>query len=117
MESQQAVPRPSALARPACRLRQESQMAPKSKKAPAPQPILEFDFKKHELVIDCKGLCGMPVSEMNSGVRSLRALVMPKGKYAHVPSLAGRYFVLGEYRVQYASVSYTHLTLPTILLV
>ena len=102
MESQQAVPRPSALARPACRLRQESQMAPKSKKAPAPQPILEYDFKKHELVIDCKGLCGMPVSEMNSGVRSLRALVMPKGKYAHVPSLAGRYFVLGEYRVQYA---------------
>jgi hypothetical protein len=59
------------------------------------EPEFKFDPAVQELVLDVKGLCGLPCRPMVWAVRSLRALVMPKGKFVHVPKLAGKYVVLG----------------------
>lgn len=60
-------------------------------------PVVAFDPAKETLVLDCKGLSMLPFNE-SSHVKSFRALALPKGKFVHVPKMAGRYFVLGSYR-------------------
>ena len=61
-------------------------------------PVVPFDPTKETLVLDCKGLSGLPHGE-SANVNSFRALAMPKGKFVHAPKKAGQYVVLGAYRV------------------
>jgi hypothetical protein len=82
---------------------------PARKKASAPaapaatpastEPTIEipFDHTVNDLHLDMKGLLSLPAdSEMY--VKTLRAFVLPKGKYVHQPGAAGRYAVLGKVR-------------------
>ena len=78
-------------------------MSPKkAAKAPAPAAAVDtkipFDPEKQEILLDLKGLCGLPFDQELSAVQSFRAMIFPKGKYVHEPRKPGRYLVLGQWR-------------------
>ena len=66
------------------------------------EPEFKFDPRTQEVVLDLKGLHDLPTSDFAPALGSLRALVLPRGKHAHVPKLAGKYFVLGKFHVKHA---------------
>ena len=75
-------------------------MPPATRKQPARSPttgskFIPFDHLSEELVCDWKGLATIPFDIKTYGLTTLRALIMPRNKFVHVPSVPGHYCMAG----------------------
>ena len=71
--------------------------------APAPAPSADeieipYDHSKQVLVLDMKGLVGLPTDFETDGVTSVRGLLFAKGKVVHVPDMAGNYLTFEAFK-------------------
>ena len=61
-------------------------------------PQFEVDVENdHELIVDLKSIASIPYDPDKDGIRTFRAIRMPKGKCFHVPDVIGKYVMDGEF--------------------
>lgn len=62
-------------------------------------PEVEYDHGKHCLIPDWAGLCHVPFDPEGEGLKTFRALLVPKGKVLHLEDVRGQYLVDGDWQV------------------
>ena len=78
-----------------------------------PAPQYPFDFKRDICIPDTlRFICGLPKDSEIDGVDTFRAILMAKGKTAHVPAEPSSYVTTAPWRTQ-LSLSLVHFVKET----